>query len=228
MRDFRVGLGETVLLRLGSIDLPCTCWPSVQIDLCDIALSKPYLNMYGIKPEAKSNIIVLKSNCFTKSKARMMEVELVNGERFEMDQFELNLAQSFVKETYLAKHVIEFQNLFLNYMGQPLLFKIIRIEVESTDDLPEKFKETVKITDSFNIPILYEITSSTRIFLSKLREVSEMSGIQQNMSNKIIKFNKVAGLDREIQILKELFIYPFEYANFYKKIGLNFDKINQI
>ena len=35
----------------------------------------------------------------------------------------------------------------------------------------------------------------------------------------IIKFNDIAGLNKEIELLKEFFIQPFEFSGLYKQIG---------
>ena len=221
MKLLKVALGDPILLRLAmnesdSIEIVCTCWPSTQIDQSDVSITKTYLNLNGIKLDIDSSVILFSSHTFDRYKAERVEIELINN-RFE-DQFELNLIESFFKEIYLNKYIISNkQTLLLNYMGQQLFARVVKIHGQ--EDLSVKLEKSLKL-DGFSCSHVYEITSSTKFSISSSRSDNNNNIDDVNQSaNRTITFKDVAGLDREIQILKEFFINPFEYSHVYRDIG---------
>lgn len=228
MRTLRIGPADPLLLvrPADSLDMLCTAWPSTQLDLADVSLSKTYLNLNGVKLDSTNNILFARpdpSRCF---KAANIDVDLLinNRELFD-EQAETRLIESLLKDTYLNKHVLDGQSLFLNYMGKQLVFKITRVDARNeSSSLADRFDKSLKLTNNIQLPTLYRIDTSTRITISRPHDEDS----SPEAVPKVVGFKDVAGLDREIQLLKEFFIQPFEFADAYKKIGYFKRKIKLI
>lgn len=220
MRSFHLGPADPLLIRLDpSIEFVCTVWPSTQVDLSDLALTKSYLNLNGVKIDSNlTGAVLTRPDPARRFKAENIHVELVNQAVIENSQ-EIELVESFLRETYLNKYIIDGQSMFLNYMGQSLLFKVIRVESKN-DSIEERLENTLKLNEQTRM--VYRVETSTRISLSR-REDQKRQESTITSSTKI-GFKEVSGLDREIQLLKEFFVFPFEFADTYRKIGVDISK----
>lgn len=71
---------------------------------------------------------------------------------------------------------------------------------------------------SLNISF-YSINNNTIIEIDVFKH--EINANNENNDLKLIKFNNIGGLDNEIELVKELFVYPFEeeYSHLYRDIG---------
>lgn len=240
MKACNIELGDTILVKIAidndsnPIEIICTCWPSNQLELTDIALSKVYLNINGIDLNSnKTNVIVVKPNRLRKVNANTIDIELIKSlcsTNFidlatKFDNTEVELIQNFLKEIYLNKFVLTSrQYLYLNYMGQKLIFKVTRI-TDNEKDLAKQFEKSLSISNEssdsklVNV-VVYGVNSQTK-FVLRANTTTKTADTNENMpmNLEMVKFINVAGLDKEIQLLKEFFIHPFDYSGLYKQIG---------
>lgn len=218
MRKLRIGPADPLLIRLNSLDVICTAWPSTQFDLADVALLKPYLDLNGVKLDAENkNVLLARPNPSRCSEAANIEVDLLGRELFD-EKDEIRLIESLLKHTYFSKYVLDRQSLSLSYMGKRLIFKITRIDAKNEmNTLSDRFEKSLKLKIDIQLPTVYRIGKSTRITVSNWAHEKKSSSTE--VAAKVVGFKDVAGLDREIQLLKEFFIQPFEFADAYKKIG---------
>lgn len=75
---------------------------------------------------------------------------------------------------------------------------------------------------------IYQITQRTQLNLRRSSSNSEAEFDQEtevySKNESRILFKDLAGLDKEIELLKEFFFNPFEYSDLYNNIGLNTTK----
>jgi ATP-dependent 26S proteasome regulatory subunit len=197
-------------------------------------------NLYWKKIE-KSLIKTAKSISieFQSHLSRFLELN-INDEDENLKQ-DLDLIISILKEKNLNKVVLLNQNIFVSFLGQKMAFKIISIRAQSnksenknkkdtnvdliankmdkrlnlleTNEKQERlnqFKEI--ISEDLNF---YKIDSKTKIDLVKTKLELKKEPISQN----ILGFDDIGGLEKEIEQLKEFFISPFENRELYKRIG---------
>jgi hypothetical protein len=153
---------------------------------------------------------------------------------------DLNLILFYLKEKHLNKVVLFNQNIFVTFMGQKVVFKITNIRVQPNKN-QNKNKHDSKmdlITNQMNLSLtmnetrsgvcenqfkgmipndleFYKIDSKTKIDYIKNGPEPEIEA----RSQKQIGFNDIGGLEKEIELLKEFFVSPFENNELYKRIG---------
>ena len=177
----------------------------------------------------------------------LSSINLFNSESFELD--DANLILGFLKEIYLNKTILVGQNLILTYMGQILVFKVIYIDYKvenkklNTKKLVDKLEKSLNLneTNSETAPglfetnfkddlanvkylideetCLYSINNKTKFNLVNNFDLKPIDFESPIDKGKKISFDSIGGLDKEIQILKELFVDQFQLDDLYKQIG---------
>ena len=139
MKLMNLDVGESVLVTHmdSALSLVVTCWPSTQIFQPHVSLSKNYLAINGMN--SPTELLVQKLRKLNTQIAVNMSITFQNGlssnnpfavtlndaSAVEDDQ---KLILAYLKEIYLNKCLRSEQNVFLNYMGQLLVFKVFSID----------------------------------------------------------------------------------------------------
>lgn len=230
MKTAGVELGDVCLVNIyltnHHIDMLCTCWPSTQVDLANVAVNRNYLQLYGVQPQPA---LFIKSNGLVKFKANNVDVKFVPAASSSFSPVEnstdLKLVNDFLKEIYANKHLLVGQFMSLTFMGQKLTFRAVSIQgnrvkepVTDEDRLARQLNDFLTLRDNPNEIEIYEVSSTTQfsILTSVDVEHDQSENVQQK---RVVTLNDVSGLEKEIQLLKEFFVYPFEYSDLYKEIG---------
>lgn len=227
MRYSNFNLGDTIIVKLISnknliSQFCCVCWPSNQVNIFNLALSKSLLNLNGIT-ECQT-VLVQKLESEKNLKAVEIDIEYVkNLSSTSLFDFEStypedsDLILALLKETYLNKSIVAGQHLILTYMGQRLVFKAIYADglpnkvMLDSKSLQNKIENSLKLTET-NLPAnIYE----TFAYDSK-KEFEHLIEFNKNIytiSHKT-KFNLINNFD-----LKEInFDAPMEKG---RKISFN-------
>lgn len=160
------------------------------------------------------------------------------------------LLLSYLKEIYLNKFIIKNQLLSVIFMGQKFIFEIESMithenRIEETDEanFNENFEKQLKISNSvltsptakmsnFNDlnlkPTSSSLSSNEKIGLYLIDKLSDFKILNLKSNDdfddksidNLIKFKDIGGLYHEIELIKDLFINPFEMASVYKDIGI--------
>ena len=176
--------------------------------------------------------------------------ELTSGSSGE----DAKLIVSLLKQVYANKCIFDAQPLSLVYMGQKLIFSTQRIQVEKTRAPKKKNESIIEnLIDSFDAKLslnssksfiesnikpikrssrandraAFKFTHSTRINLivEENKEKSKKTGGDDvGFDSAIYSFSQIGGLEKELELLKELFITPFKYESLYKEIGVDLSK----
>jgi putative ribosome biogenesis GTPase RsgA len=138
-----------------------------------------------------------------------------------------DLILAFVKEIYLNKSISSTQLLQVVYMGQRLVFKVTRVlATENPDTLIPKL-ESLNLTNGHvkngtTAFKLYLISSETRFSFTSADtavNAADEPGVKET-----IMFKDLGGLEKEIELCKEIFVDPFKYSAKYKEVGVEFSK----
>ena len=81
--------------------------------------------------------------------------------------------------------------------------------------------EQFKSVDSYDSQLynqIYQVTTKTKFSLVKAKNKQESVDSSENSK---VTFKDLAGLEKEIDLLKECFSNPFEFSELYESIGLN-------
>ncbi len=289
MKHFDIDLGDLLLIQRYDMNnlLLHQClnisWPSNVVNLNQISLNKInfMLNIGNQAGSLQINDSFLLVSRLDKSKAnKSIEIKLkfssqlsnisdsIFNANTENNEDEINnekqLILSLLKEIYLNKIVILNQYLFINYIGQRLVFQIEQIDSNKlisknnfenslSNELSEKLNinyendkifcnefisndvdiRPVKCDKSkykfnyFNCEnnlTYFVIDKKTKFVLIEPENENSKNEIKVNENESEIKFDSIGGLEKEIKILKELFVSPFEYVDLYKRIGVEFSK----
>jgi hypothetical protein len=294
MKHFKIDLGDLLLLEQYDMNNSLInqylsiSWPSNLINLDQISLNKInfMLNIGNLAGSSQINDSFILVSKLDKLKANQsIEIKLqfsthlssisdsifINENNNTENEDEINnekeLILSLLKEIYLNKIVILNQYLFINYIGQRLVFKIQQIDSNQlninkekdmenllSNELGNKLNlnnESVKISsnefvvddikpvkcDQFNYRFNYFnhdnnnlkyfiIDKKTKFVLNENvnENLNKINEIKEEENDSKIKFDSIGGLEKEIKILKELFVSPFEFTDLYKKIGVEFSK----
>lgn len=84
--------------------------------------------------------------------------------------------------------------------------------------------EQFKLVDSYDSQLynqIFQITSKTKFTLKKSSESKNKQESDSSEETSQITFKDLAGLDKEIDLLKECFSNPIEFRDLYESIGLN-------
>jgi len=230
-------------------NLVFTCWPSSQLDCSQIALNSYYLSINGLKYEQNSSLYWKKIDKAKIKKAKSISIEFqpyvssVRDLSFEDDndsfKKDVDLIITFLKEKHLNKVVLLNQNVFVTLMGQKLVFKIVNIGVQPSknqnknkndlkiDSIADQIEKGLSLTETrssvenqFKEYIskdleFYKIDCKTKIdFVDNKPEPKTDFSCQKPLG-----FSDIGGLEKEIELLKEFFISPFEKNELYKRIG---------
>ena len=160
---------------------------------------------------------------------------------------ELDLIIAFLKEVYVNKYLLSNQQISIVYMGKRLIFEIKNVvknkgknkKVNSSIEvISEQLKNTnlsggelqksgfsdqlEPVLNQGNtdlVPIYKEICLvCPKTVFKFVKHVEEASPQKEN--EHLTLFRDLAGLDKEIGLLKEIFFNPFEFADVYKQIGI--------
>lgn len=264
MKYLNLDMGDCILLSSKDKDsiheLILTCWPSSQLEASQIAFNKYYTSINALNFDETKLVLVQKLNKTNISACNQMNIEfmssLSSGSLFisskssKDDELtdDLELVVSFLKETLTNKCVTSKQLVFVQYMGQSLVFKVSSLDkksakrkVNDVDSITNQLNETLKFDYNGNKvnegkvfiesdlkPVKSEsfaqngngfslITAKTVISINRgsdlNAEKAETEAVRKYM------FRDVGGLEKEIELLKEFFISPFEFGDLYKRIG---------
>ncbi len=237
MKLCNLALGDTILIenlnenliKDTNYQIFCTCWPQNLLDPTQIALNKSYLTINGFCVD--QNILLHRISRNDLVHADQISLELVknlsstvlfNASNNEND---FDLILDFLKEIYLNKSISSNQLLQVVYMGQKLVFKIVKVASNNNlEDLNSKLNN-LKLTASGHSrqmgPIsAFYISSSTKFFINDEAKKSEN---EPNEKEKIL-FKDLGGLDKEIELIKEIFVDPFKFSTLYNEVGIEFSK----
>ena len=226
------------------------CWPLLSLQIDRISLSKQIIFENNLNVEMPSSIrrifSINKENMFHISQITLNLINL--NKHFKLTDLVLNkLLIIYLKGIYLNKFITKSQIISVIYMGQKLIFEIenmitnekqIKEPKSQNDTLNEKFQKldlntsinfnesNLKPIDSssFNKNIcLYLIDQKTNFKIVNMIGKTD-AGYDDNAKNaeNLIMFKDIGGLKNEIQLLKDLFIKPFQLTKLYKDKGKKF------
>lgn len=251
MNMLKIDLGDLLLVQYFNIQsnslikLLSVAWPSDHINQDQISLSKyNYMlnigNFTNIKLNDKSNYLLIKK--LNKASAKQSkEIRLKFIEKlstiniFETDLAadEENLILNLLKEIYLHKIVAQNQYIFINYIGQKLVFQLEQIDSSIENDIANELEDKLNFQDrtikyefeyfkQSDLKINYYIVCKETKFLLVINESNNKKEI--NLNESLVDFESIGGLEKEISQLKDFFITPFEFGELYKKIGVKLSK----
>ena len=291
MKHFQVDLGDLLLVQQFDVKNSLfnqylnISWPSNLVGLDQISLNKNnfILNIGNLTGSSQINDSYLLVSKLDKQKAfQSIEVKLTfstnlssisdslfnnpGNEDDDTNNNEKQLILSLLKEIYYNKIVILNQYLFINYIGQRLVFQIEQIDSNQfknekslenslSNELTKKLNlnsENEKIfsnefvvddikpircdqnkyqfnyfninRDDENSLKYFLINQKTKFVLIENENQNSENEIKSDENEIKIMFDSIGGLEKEINILKELFVSPFEFIDLYKKIGVEFSK----
>lgn len=231
-------------LVLFSQDIPVCmvkCWPLNSIELDKIALSKPYLTNNQVIIRKYDSIETLLN----------LNLTLVQQIPFKINLFNEDYAylSEFFKDIYQNKVILKDQLLNLTYFGQNLQFKVLNLAKNhqksiKIDDLVDNFEANLnlnsqnglKYDSKFKDANLEPIKSKLKANLTQINcflidkntnlTISNVNldDTKDNGLRKTFSFDDIGGLKDEIELLKELYIYPFDNIELYKEIGVQIAK----
>ena len=164
----------------------------------------------------------------------------------EEQEHDLELIASFLKEIHTNKHVVSKQMVYVHYMGQILVFKVNSVGKQSEkralndiESIANRLNESLKLDYNGNKvaegkgfienelkPVKVEGFGSSNDGYSLITGKTEVCIMRESNEEKVeddavrkYMFKDVGGLEKEIELLKELFISPFEFGDLYKRIG---------
>ena len=229
MRLCSLELGDSVLVSLPSQKTACcfTCWPLNQLDPVQIALNKPYslLNGFGID----QNVLVEKLNRSERMPACQLTLELAKnfcnstlgaaqGNNNEHDDTELIL--QFMLEVYLGKLVSASQLLYSVYMGQRLVFKLVNVLCNNNNSAVNSLDQEMAGLSLESSAKVYAIDSRTKFSLTSQRAGEN----EQETTKRNVFFRDLGGMEKEIELVREVFIDPFKFCSIYKQVGVELSK----
>ena len=261
LMNLNIGDSFCVTCPTTNMSLIVTCWPSAQINQSHISICKQYLLINGFCLEMTCHLLAkkhaLKTNHQiaknlnlkfepTQSTCDPFVAVVANENNDEKQTNDLKLIVSFLKEIHRKKFLIlsETQHLFLNYMGQLLVFKLVGIDgiggsgerkslkkssidslVKDLNNLSFEKSDTKHFVDVNLKPVEYLDLDNLKQHLNSFQvvettNISLLENIdEKSLTENVITLNDIGGLEKEIEMLREFFINPFKYAELYKKIG---------
>ena len=126
----------------------------------------------------------------------------------------LNITSNQLTQQLNGKHndlSTSFESI-LSLNDKPVSFNETNIKATS---LADKFAKQLQINWEI-IDEIFQVNTKTQFSISN--PIVENDNLNESREH-IIKFNDIAGLNKEIELLKEFFIQPFEFSGLYKQIG---------
>jgi hypothetical protein len=209
MAELKVNIGTYVVIEQNGVSL-CTglCWPHAQIPLDRVAMNKHYSQSSQIDPCLPTSL------CRNPNAVRVISRITLNmlNSRIDGNAADAFYLTNYLKQTYLNKCILNKRPVYCTFMGQKFYFAVAEIECTASQDLSEAFN-TISLSDSS----LYRIVVDTEFVVGQSsRNVPENAEHSPDLN-----FESIGGLVNEIELIKELFIYPFQYFDLYKNIGID-------
>jgi ATP-dependent 26S proteasome regulatory subunit len=243
MKLWGLELGDTLLIQ--NLDentliseFVCSCWPMIQIDTNQISLNNQYVALNNLT--LNKSVLVVRKLKKEIQLARNLSIEFLknfsnNSQNFlenHQNENDIDLIVDFAKQVYLNKSVILKQFIFLNYMGQKLVFIIKSINSKSNNNSSSSVQTINDKLENLNLQNgllrkiktkdIFTIDSKTKLHIVNHLNSSEKKSASYKKAE--IRFDEIGGLDKEIELIKEFFINPFKYENYYKQVGIEFSK----
>ncbi len=227
MRSSEFKLNDLLIIKdlNTNTNMLACCWPSPLVDLSQISLNKTYLALNSIQNDQSLICYRLNNNKVSRI-VNNLSLECMTT-NFDISK-DTDLVLAYLKEIYLNKYIQIKQPMSIFYMGNQLIFKIIDIksknnQIDKQNDLSSSFDNIMNLNENKHLKIetnlineIFQINMNSQISLNKsFHENNEIP-------EQIQKYNltDIAGLDKEISLLKEFFIQPFQYSSLYKQIGI--------
>ena len=260
LMNLSIGDSFCVTCPSTNMSLIVTCWPSAQISQSHISICRQYFLINGFCLEMTCHLLAQKHGWKTNQIAKNLnlkfeptqstcdpfDVAVVDNENNDANQTnDRKLIISFLKEIHRKKFLIlsETQHLFLNYMGQLLVFKLVGIDggggsrekksinkssldslVKDLNNLSFEKSDIKQFVDVNLKPVEYkEFDNLKHLKYFQVVETTNISLLEnieeRRLTEKQVTLNDIGGLEKEIEMLREFFINPFKYVELYKKIG---------
>lgn len=245
LADFK--LGDLIVIKdlNTNINMVAICWSSPQIDLSQVSFNKNYLNLNNIQLDQSVICYKLKDKPKIASEIKLdYSLSSLDLEK-DTDLFMAYLKEIYLGKflqtnqplsiIYLGQRLIfKVLNITSNQSTQQLNGKHNDLSTSfesilSLNDKPVSFTETnikaTSLADKFAkqlqinweiIDEIFQVNTKTQFSISN--PIAENDNLNESREH-IIKFNDIAGLNKEIELLKEFFIQPFEFSGLYKQIG---------
>lgn len=123
----------------------CTCWPLSQVDIGNVCLNKYYSMINSIQVTPETNLFISKiDNSSVEEYASRISIKFIdslsspNSFIDNDEQMDTSMISGFIKEFYMNKCITKDQNLFITYLGQKLVFKIMDVNCEKLKKQKQK------------------------------------------------------------------------------------------
>lgn len=226
MKSSNISLGDRLLIKNGTSVICCTSWPSGQVELGQVALNRQYLGLNGFSFD---QLLVQKMRKEEIKQADQVVIEQVESAcRLDESQDEdVQLILEFLRERYLNKIVTGSQYLHLAYMGQQLVFKIASViskkkKKSQVNDISKKL-ESLNLNGVHENSEFYAISQSTSFKLAT-SVGKEDTKKEIESANRRVTFKDIGGMEKEIELVKEIFIDTFKFSAQYDELGIEFSK----
>jgi ATP-dependent 26S proteasome regulatory subunit len=228
MRSSEFKLNDLLILKdlNTNTNMLVCCWPSPLVDLSQISLNKTYLALNSIQND--QSLICYRLNNKVPRIVNNLSLECMTT-NFDINK-DADLVLAYLKEIYLNKYIQIKQPMFIFYMGNQLIFKIIDIkpknnQIDEQIDLSSSFDNMMNLNENKHLKIetnlineIFQINMNSQISLNKSFHENNNNEIPEQIQK--YNLSDIAGLDKEISLLKEFFIQPFQYSSLYKQIGI--------
>ena len=249
--NFKIGSALAIEYLQGGqiVHSSVTCWPLISLPIDKIALSKQsiFVNNLSVEATIRRIFSILNQKKFHVTQISLNLLLTKGNKNVNFNDTDSKLLVDYIKEIYLNKFISKSQLLIVTFMGQRLVFEIVTLvsneKISKQEfNLNEKFEKQLKISSiesspsakvglSFNEVDIKPIDSLNESTVSlylvdkntnfKILNMKASVDVKEKKNENLIKFEDIGGLNNEIELIKDLFIYPFELTTIYQHIGIH-------